>query len=72
MCGGSPSAPLPPAAVPEAPRTPDPVSGETASDRDKRRRATAAGQSGGRSTILTSSRGTENGAATATKNLLGQ
>ena len=72
MCGGSPRAPAPPPAVPEAPRAPDVGSSETASDRDRRRRASAAGQTGGRSTILTSSRGVQDGAATATKTLLGQ
>lgn len=71
MCGGSPSAPPPPPAVPEAPRAPDVASSETAQDRDRRRRAAATG-TGGRSTILTGSRGVQDGAATATKTLLGQ
>ena len=73
MCGGSPSAPTPPPppAVPEAPVAPDTTaSGETAADRDRRRRAAASGQYG--STILTSSRGTTESGATATKTLLGQ
>ena len=71
MCGGSPSAPPPPAALPEAPVAPDTsASGEGQSDRDKRRRAAASGQ--GSSTILTGSRGTTCSGATATKTLLGQ
>lgn len=71
MCGGSPSAPTPPPAVPEAPVAPDTTaSGETAADRDRRRRAAASGQDG--STILTSSRGVTEGGTTATKTLLGQ
>lgn len=70
MCGGSPSAPPPPPAVPEAPRAPDTGSSQAAGDADKRRRASATGE--GRSTILTSSRGVQDGAATATKTLLGQ
>lgn len=70
MCGGSPRAPTPPAAVPEAPRTPDVASSESAMDRDRRRRAAATGE--GRSTILTSSRGTTETGATANKTLLGQ
>lgn len=72
MCGGSPSAPPPPPAVPEAPHAPDASTSEGAGERDKRRRAAATGQSGGRSTILTGSRGVQDGAATATKTLLGQ
>jgi len=71
MCGGSPRAPAPPPAVPEAPRAPDVGSSQAAQGADKRRRASAAGQEGGRSTILTSSRGVTDGAATATKTLLG-
>ncbi len=70
MCGGSPSAPLPPPVVPEAPRAPDIRGSESAEDRDRRRRASATGA--GRSTILTSSRGVTDGAATTTKTLLGQ
>jgi len=70
MCLGSPSPPAPPAAVPEAPRAPDVAASESAKDRDKRRRASATGE--GRSTILTSSRGVQDGAATTTKTLLGQ
>ena len=69
MCGSSPSAPTPPPVVPEAPRAPD-TSGQAAQGNDKRRRAAATGD--GRSTILTSSRGVSDGAATATKTLLGQ
>jgi len=71
MCGGSPSAPPPPPVVPEAPRAPDTGASETASDRDKRRRAAASGETE-RSTILTSSRGVQDGAATTSKTLLGQ
>ena len=71
MCGGTPNAPTPPPATPEAP-TPPAVSGaDGQADRDRRRRASASGQ-GGRSTILTSSRGVQDGAATATKTLLGE
>lgn len=71
MCGGSPSAPPPPPKVPEAPRMPEGAEGTTASDADRRRRARAGGQSQG-GTILTSAQGVQNGAATATKTLLGQ
>lgn len=71
MCGGSPSPPPPPPAVPEAPRAPDVGASEQRGDKDKRRRAAAAGQDG-RSTILTGSRGVTEGAATTTKTLLGQ
>ena len=70
MCGSSPKAPTPPAAVPEAPQAPDVAGSLSAGGRDRRRRATATGE--GRSTILTSSRGVSDGAATATKTLLGQ
>tara|TARA_R110000737_G_scaffold73589_2_gene102360 strand:- start:1084 stop:1296 length:213 start_codon:yes stop_codon:yes gene_type:complete len=70
MCGGSPRAPAPPPAVPEAPRAPDTGSSQAGQDSDKRRRAAATGD--GRSTILTSSRGVSDSAATATKTLLGQ
>lgn len=72
MCGSSPSAPRAPAAVPEAPVSPTQGASESAADRDKRRRATASGQEGGRSTILTSSRGVQDGATTTSKTLLGQ
>ena len=71
MCVSSPSAPAPPAAVPEAPVTPSPDTGASTADRDKRRRAAAAGGAD-RSTILTSARGVTDGAATAQKTLLGQ
>lgn len=71
MCGGSPSAPPPPPAIPEAPRAPDISTSQAAGDPDSRRRARATGQ-GSRSTILTSSRGVSDGAATVTKTLLGQ
>ena len=72
MCGGSPSAPPPPPQVPEAPRAPDVGSSEAAGAQDKRRRAAASGQAGGRSTILTSARGVQAAGSTATKTLLGQ
>lgn len=70
MCGGSPSAPTPPPAIPEAPRAPAPTSGEATGDRDKRRRAAAAGQADG--TILTGPRGVQDAVTTTTKTLLGQ
>lgn len=70
MCGG-PSAPTPPPVAPEAPIAPSPSSGESASARDERRRRTASGGAD-RSTILTSARGVQDGAATAQKTLLGQ
>ena len=69
MCGGSPSAPTPPPAAPEAPQLPEVLGAEGTADRDKRRRAAAG--AGGRSTILTSARGVQDGGATATKTLLG-
>lgn len=71
MCGSSGSTPKAPAALPEAPTAPDSPTGASADDADKRRRAAATG-SGRASTILTGSRGTQDGAATATKTLLGQ
>lgn len=71
MCGGSPSAPIPPAAIPETPRAPDVGSSELSGDEDRKRRARATG-AGSRSTILTGSRGVQDGAATTTKTLLGQ
>jgi len=72
MCGGSPRAPAPPPAVPEAPRAPDTGSSQAAGAQDKRRRAAASGQADGRSTILTSARGVQAAGSTATKTLLGQ
>jgi hypothetical protein len=69
MCTSSPSAPAPPPAVPEAPVAPD-VGAAVGGDRDVRRRRAATG--GGRSTILTGSRGIQDGGATAQKTLLGQ
>ena len=72
MCGGSPSAPTPPPAIPEAPVAPEARTGESAADRDARRRAAAGGTADGRSTILTSAAGVQNGAATAQNTLLGQ
>lgn len=72
MCGGSPSVPAPPPVAPEAAQAPSaPAGGTEAGGRDARRRARATGE-GGRSTILTSSRGVQDGAATTTKTLLGQ
>jgi len=70
MCGGSPRAAPPPAAVPEAPRAPDVTGSESTADRDRRRRASAAG--GGRSTILTGASGVQESGNTLTKTLLGQ
>lgn len=74
MCGGgsAPKAPPPPPALPQAPQLPEERSAETTGDRDKRRRAAAASGESDRSTILTSSRGVQNGAAVAQKTLLGQ
>lgn len=72
MCGGTPSAPPPPARQPEAAQLPEAPSGAGAADADARRRALAAGAGASTSTILTSSRGVQNGGATATKTLLGQ
>lgn len=70
MCGGSkndvPVAPTPPARLPETPRLPGESSGLSSTDRDKRRRSTAAGTNSG--TILTGSRGVTESAPTA-KNL---
>lgn len=70
MCTSSPKAPLPPPIAPEAPVAPDTGVAAT-DDRDARRRRAAAGGSS-RSTILTGSRGVQNGAATVQKTLLGQ
>ena len=72
MCTGSPNAPAPPPAAPQAPTTPAPKEGGSTADRDKRRRAAASGSPGGRGTILTGARGVQDGAATAQKTLLGQ
>ena len=72
MCMGStPDAPAPAPKLPEAPVTPN--TGATTADQtaDQRRRRMMAGQSQ-TSTILTSSRGVTDGAATAQKTLLGQ
>jgi hypothetical protein len=69
MCmGGSPSAPPPAAALPEAPTTPEPTDVDQTA-RDRRRQRLAAGTTG---TILTGPRGVVDGAATSTKTLLGQ
>jgi len=67
MCGAS--APSPPPKLPEAPRAPD-VSAGAGGDSDARRKRAAGGK--GRSTILTSSRGVQDGGATTQKTLLGQ
>ena len=69
MCSSSPSAPPPPPKAPEAPRLPEGTDAASRSDDERRRRA-ASGT--GRSTILTSSRGTQDSGATASKTLLGQ
>lgn len=71
MCVGSPSAPTPPPRLPDAPRVPD-TKARRKRESDTQRRRAAAGE-GGRSTILTSTRGVQdNGAMTAVKTLLGQ
>lgn len=68
MCiGGSPKAPTPEPRLPEAPVAPETTMGATQEERDRRRRASA----GRASTILTSPRGVQEGAQTATKTLLG-
>lgn len=68
MCiGGSPRAPAPAPALPEAPRPPDVTPGTTQADRDRRRRA----GTGRAATILTGPRGVQDGAATGAKTLLG-
>jgi len=75
MCGGrSPSAPSAPPRVPEAAQTPVTASQRSRSGGDLERRRRAQGQAGGVGvgTILTGSRGVSDGAATATKTLLGQ
>lgn len=71
MCGGgkAPKAPPIPAALPEAPRTPEPAEGQPVADADRRRRL-AAGQ-GASGTILTGARGVESQANVASKTLLG-
>lgn len=72
MCGGgSPKAPKPPPALPEAPRTPEPAVGAKVSDKDKRRRAAAAAGDQPGSTILTGPRGVTEQGATQQKVLLG-
>ncbi len=68
MCS-SPDAPTPPPTLPEAPRAPE-ITNTSTADIDKRRKAAAGGQ--GRSTILTSARGVQEGGTTATKTLLGE
>lgn len=69
MCGGSPDAPTPPPRVPEAPIAPAPATAGQASADVRRRRAASGG--GERSTILTGSRGVQNGGTTAQPTLLG-
>jgi hypothetical protein len=71
MCGGGGRAPTPPAAVPEAPVAPEVRTGEGVRERDLRRRRAAAGGEASRSTILTSSRGVQDGGAVAQKPLFG-
>lgn len=75
MCiGGRQAAPAPPPRTPEAaqaPEVPTQRVGGAGKTADERRRRAAAGDSG-RSTILTSPRGVQDGAATAQKTLLGQ
>jgi len=66
--------PPPPEKLPEAavaPETPTQAGGGSTDTRDKSRRRKALGQSA-RSSILTSSRGVQDGAGTAAKTLLGQ
>lgn len=71
MCMTStPDAPPPPAITPEAPVAPDTEAGARTSS-NRRRRAAAGNQSRG-GTILTGSRGVQNGAPTTAKTLLGQ
>lgn len=70
MCGGSPSAPTPPPRAPEAAQLPTTPAGRGTGEADARRRAAAAGGTG-RSTILTTSRGIQDGGAVAQKTLLG-
>lgn len=69
MCS-TPDAPPLPAVAPEAPSTPGQETRQRGSS-DRRRRAAAAGQSRG-GTILTGSRGVQDGAVTSAKTLLGQ
>jgi hypothetical protein len=71
MCiGGTPSAPAPPPALPEAPRTPDTTTSGVSTDLDARRRAAASG--GANSTILTGSRGLSGSSGSTAKTLLGE
>jgi hypothetical protein len=67
MCSGS--TPKLPDALPEAPTMPQPRTPRRGDDAARRRRAAAGGPSG---TVLTSPRGVQQSAATATKTLLGQ
>lgn len=79
MCAGPlrpkpPAPPPPPEKLPEAavaPETPTQAGGGSQAASDQSRRRRAQGQSA-RSTILTGSRGVQDGAGTATKTLLGQ
>lgn len=72
MCiGSSPKAPTPPPRAPEAavaPQVATTPSRRTGDDESRRRRAGGTGAG----TILTGSRGVQDGAATAPKTLLGQ
>jgi len=70
MCGGSPSAPTPPPRVPESPVAPAVGTADGAGADARRRRAATGGSE--RSTILTGSRGVQNGGATTQATLLGQ
>lgn len=69
MCSSGGSQEMP-AVLPEAPQMAE-STGTSSKSADAKRRAAATG-SGASSTILTSSRGTTNGAATANKTLLGE
>lgn len=69
MCMGGPKAPPPAAVLPEAPQTPTESARGGTGDTDRRRRAAMGGNTSG--TVLTSSRGVQDGATTATKTLLG-
>lgn len=66
MCGGGGS-PRPAPRLPEAPVAPSQSNEVSARDKDRRRRAA----SGGQGTILTSSSGVTDNAATQNKTLLG-
>lgn len=69
MCTSTPSVEAP-AKLPEAPTMPEQRTGANTATRDRRRRATAAGRSGG--TILTGASGLTANAGGTVKTLLGQ